>query len=354
MIHAFCAGLVLLFAITGLAASPKALKKRDLSSFEIQQFQKQNRAVRLKSMISIPKPVPAPERPYSELEPAGYLFFSSALNFDSKVAKQVLAKNLPPDVTLVIFVGTGASKEAVIKSYRGVIEESRIKVVELPNAAAGFWARDGLPIPIWGQNQKMDLVDAKYYHRFEPDQEVSQWFESTLYNHDYYFEGGNFVTNELGDCLTIDNRLSKEIPDSIFYELYGCKKLLRFPHRKGIGHADESMKFLDAATVLTDDDLYAQTLTDAGYKVLRVPRPARKFETYVNSLLVNGTMYVPVFNQAQDQQVIKLYQDAGFKVVPIETISLSNDGNGSLHCITMTYPKVPFDSLLKSFGGREL
>lgn len=295
-----------------------------------------------------------PDRPFTELESAGYLFFSANTNYNSKIAKQTMAKNLPADVTLVIFTEPGSSAARIQRDYQGVIEPERLKIVEIDDASDGFWARDGLPIPIWDQDRKMDLVGARYYHGFEPDETVREWFGSRLTEHRYFFEGGNFVTNDRGDCLTIDNDLSSEIPDDVFRDTYGCKKLLRFPHEKGIGHADESLKFVNSDTVITDSANYEKTLVQNGFKVIRVPRPQRKYETYVNSLLVNGTIYVPVFNQRTDDQALQVYRDAGFTVVPIETISLANNGLGSLHCITMTYPKVPFEALLKGLGGREL
>ena len=55
-----------------------------------------------------------------------------------------------------------------------------------------------------------------------------------------------------------------------------------------------------------------------------------------------------------DAEVVAAYKQAGFKTVPIDTSVLSNDGDGSLHCITMTYPKVPFADLLQRLGVSEL
>lgn len=346
--------LSLLFvSVTGIAATAQ-IPKKSLNPDQVQKIQQHQRSVTQNAKSWAGSPKGDALRPFSELEEAGYLFFSSDLNYDSKEAKRLMAKNLPPDVQLVIFTSPGSSKARIVNAYKGVIDPSRLKVVEIDDASDGFWTRDGFPVPVWNQDHEMDLVDARYFHGFEPDRVVSDWFASSLRRNSYYFEGGNFVTNDLGDCLTIDNDLSSDIPDSMFVENYGCKKLLRFPHEKGIGHADESMKFLNSTTVITDSANYERTLKAAGYTVVRVPRPNRKYETYINSLLVNGTIYVPIFNQANDDKALQAYRDAGLKVVPIETISLANNGMGSIHCITMTYPKVPFEVLQKRFKLREL
>ena len=44
----------------------------------------------------------------------------------------------------------------------------------------------------------------------------------------------------------------------------------------------------------------------------------------------------------------------GLKAAGGDSVSLSNTGQGSVHCITMTYPKVPMADLLKSMGAKEI
>jgi len=63
-------------------------------------------------------------------------------------------------------------------------------------------------------------------------------------------------------------------------------------------------------------------------------------ETYANSLLINGTLFLPIFEQPNDKEAIRIYENLGLKVIPIETKKLSNQGSGSIHCITMTYPQL--------------
>ena len=264
-----------------------------------------------------------------------------------------MARNLPAGVTLVIFTETGDDVEAIKKEYKGLIEPARLKVVEIEDTGRGFWARDGLPIPVWSEDKTMELVDARYYHGFEPDDIMGGWFKSPVRKHNYFFEGGNFMTNDEGACVMVNNDRAISIPDSLFTQTYGCKKLIRLPFEKGIGHVDESVRFLTSKIVLTDSASYAQRLRQEGFDARMLPRPKYEYETYVNALLVNGTVFVPVYNERNQQEALDVYRAAGMNVVPIETSSLSNNGLGSIHCITMTYPKVPFQQLLSMVGGRE-
>jgi agmatine/peptidylarginine deiminase len=89
-------------------------------------------------------------------------------------------------------------------------------------------------------------------------------------------------------------------------------------------------------------------------KVIKVPRPEQPYETYVNSLYVNGTLFLPTFQESGDTEAVALYESFGYKVISLDSKELSNQGLGSIHCITMAYPPVPFNELLANVGGREV
>lgn len=301
-------------------------------------------------------------RAFAEYESAGYLIFSSTFAFDSKQAKLEMARNLPEGVKLVVYTGSTSTLAAqeLKDLFSQVLHKDRIFVVYMPDADRGFWARDGVPVPVIrhpkiGGDEFLSLVNARYYHRFEPDAEFGELFSSELTDHEYYYEGGNFMANDKNQCLVINTKATAKVPDSVLEEHYGCKDLTRLPHVKGIGHADESVKFIDTNTVLTDEESYVPTLESKGFKVVRLPRPDRKYETYVNSLIVNGVVYVPIFNEFYDEEALQVYRDLGFKkVIGLDSVQLSNTGLGSLHCITMTYPEGPINRVLHSIGGQLL
>lgn len=295
--------------------------------------------------------------PYAEFEEAGYLVFSD--DYFSGMARHIkiaLAENLPEDVTLVIFTDSNSKSyhQKLINEYTQYVAADKFKVLKVENRGNYFWARDGLPVPTWNNvssQPTLGMVDAKYYHNFEGDKGVSEAFGADLVEFGYYFEGGNFIVNTRGDCLIVNRvrppSITGNIPDQAFITSYGCKRLIRLPWLKGIGHADEVVKFMTDDLVFTDTHEYVETLEQAGFEVRMLPEPDYKYETYINSLQVNDIIYVPTFGESGDQPAIKAYADLGLTVVPINTRDLATRGQGGIHCITMTYPPGPFHEVVR-------
>ena len=97
-----------------------------------------------------------------------------------------------------------------------------------------------------------------------------------------------------------------------------------------------------------DFDAYAKTLTDKGYKVIRMPHhePAANGDPYItyNNCLMerfkreDGTevkrVFLPQYNQpALDQAATQIWQKEGFQVVPMQLDHLSSSW-GALRCIS--------------------
>lgn len=299
-------------------------------------------------------------QPFAEYNDVGYVIFNDLDHYNTLSVKKEIAKNLPEGITLVIFTGSKDKKyrRELVDIFSQQIDRNRLRIVYLPNGDNGFWARDGIPVPTWNLTdsggKEFAVVDAKYYKSFEADQEVSKLFGAKHIQHDYYHEGGNFLANNQGECLIVDNDRAIKISDQVFKDKYGCQKTIRFPHTKGIGHIDETVKLINDHLAITDDQEYAQILQRNGFTVQMVPRPFKEYETYVNSLYVNGTLFLPVFSESGDAEAIRLYKSFGYKVIPLDSRSLSNDGLGSIHCITMAYPPVAFNELLAKVGGTEV
>lgn len=326
------------------------------------------------------------QRPVAEYEDTGYLVFFSETEFNSADVKAKLIQNLPKDVTAIIYTDSNdqTDLEALYRFYSDMAPyKDQIKVIHIPNTPkldtftdedgrevteeyypTGFWSRDTIPVPVVqlasgtpvrALAEKFTVVDAKYYHEYEPDKYIAEYFNAALLSHNYYFEGGNFMVNSKGDCIVINTDEVEIIPNSIFSKTYGCKNLMRMPYVKGIGHADESFKFISDTHVLTDHPKYKSLLEAKGFKVTMLPRPKRDYETYVNSLIINGTVWVPVYQQSTDQKALDVYKSLGLNVVAADSSILSNEGAGSIHCITMTYPRTTdFNELLESFGAEDV
>jgi hypothetical protein len=279
-------------------------------------------------------------RPYAEYEYGKYIIFSSDnVVSDASRVKNTILENLPKGVQVLIF-DYGYGDSAQYKKY----VNSGVAKVKNVGSYNGFWARDGVPVPVYVGAEDKEvpaLVDAKYGHGFEADTVFAQLFGVNLVKHEYYFEGGNFLADRKGRCFMVNARHATQMPDSIYTQFYGCKELHRLPFIAGIGHVDERVKIVSDQFVITDVSEYVGLFKELGFEVVLLPRGQMEFETYVNSLMVNGVIYLPVFQNAKDQEVIAAYEKLGFKVFPIEVDELPNRGMGSIHCITMLYPEMP-------------
>lgn len=293
------------------------------------------------------------QRPFSELEKTGYLLFHSDTYYGTSVIKDALASNLPSGVKLIVYTDDSSLVSSLRSHYEPLAGKSNVEVLGLKYRASdrAIWARDNTPIPVllsepsnsgfsWG------AVDAVYYGSDEPDLALANFFHIDLDKNPYQFEGGNFVTDPKGNCIIVNKRPTAEIPDSIFTGTYGCKKVVRLKHVSGIGHADERVKFINDSTVLTDTQSYVPQLSALGYEVRLLPTPfGGRYRTYVNSLSIDDKIFVPIFDEENDDEALAVYRSFGLEVIPLNTEDISDNGNGSIHCITMTYPRMDFSKL---------
>ncbi|HCC48872.1 MAG TPA: hypothetical protein DEQ38_12260 [Elusimicrobia bacterium] len=295
-------------------------------------------------------------RPYADYETPGYLIMSADFVFNSRQAKLLMASKLPAGATLVIFTeyNDSGTKENILRTFETVVPRSRIKVIALPRASRGFWARDGIPVPAMDKGGNLVVVDAVYGHGFEPDAEIARMFGAGLEKHQYYFEGGNYMANHAGDCIMVNHGAHVQIPDSVFTGQYGCRQMIRLPFVDGIGHIDEHVRFISEKVLVTDLPQYKDVLQGKGFTVHMLPKPSGPYETYVNSLIMNDNVIVPVFGRSTDAQALAVYERLGLKASGADSKALSNQGQGSVHCITMTYPPVPAADLMKALGAKEL
>lgn len=302
--------------------------------------------------------------PFYEWDKTGYIVMSDD-DFYGIAAemKRTIAENLPADVTLIVYTQSSSKSyhKQLENTYSQYLPKEQLKILQVPVSGSNdFWSRDNTPVPVWIDG-KAALVDAKYYYNFEPDTFFQKLFGLDLQGHNYFYEGGNFMANSRGDCLVVNRKKAYPggvsdtgaIPDSIFKTKYGCKTLNRFKHLKGIGHADEVVKFMTDDIVLTDTKEYVDSLKKAGFTVYLLPEPDYAYETYINSLIVNDVLYVPIFGESNDQKAIDIYKslNLGYKIVTINSRELSTQGQGSIHCITMNYPPVPMSLIVKDLNA---
>ncbi len=292
-------------------------------------------------------------RPWAEYEKAGWLVTGVIGGFNSLPIKHQLIDHTPEDVNILLYAQYHVDRRLAQTYYGRHIASGRVQVVDFMLVGEGFWTRDVMPIPVvlqGPQSNRFGLVGAKHSLYYEPDQMVAEYFEVPLVEHQIEFEGGNFTASHLGDCLIVDAFREQQISDAHFEHYYGCTRVIRFPHLKDIGHIDERVKLVDGRLALTDTVSYQQILEDYGYEVKMVPALKEPYRNYLNSTILNGTVFVPTFgNQATDETALQIYRSTGrfTKVIPVPSEDLVDEGTGGIHCITASFPPTPWLSFPK-------
>jgi agmatine/peptidylarginine deiminase len=349
--------IFLLLSLFSISYGDVKIPVHNMSDAELKRARIHNK-IELRKFRSRSTPLAIePLRPVAEYEEAGYLIFDAIMvGKDAENIKLELIKNLPKTVTAVILIGEEfKDKEKVKKDltakYEKLIDKERLKFVEI-KVKTGYWERDVLPVPIWmgdAKAPKFGVVDAQYFRHYEPDAEVAKHFNAIHVKHSFTYEGGNFLSDSKGNCVTVKGR---SLEEDVYKKYYGCKTITYLPHSSGIGHVDEVVKFISDGVVVTDTESYRSTLEKLGYKVYMLPK-LPGYRTYVNSLIVNKTVYVPLYDyEKENKEALETYKSLGFSVFGANSEDLSQEYLGSIHCSTMTYPPVKFEALVSYLHER--
>ena len=252
-------------------------------------------------------------------------------------------------------------------------------------ASNDSWARDHGPITVF-QDNKPVLLDftfngwggkypAQLDNRITYELHRADAFGNTaLQQVQFILEGGSIETDGLGTILTTTSCLlskhrnhdmdRQDIEQVLADKLYAGRILwLEHGMLEGDdtdGHVDTLVRFIDPGTLVYNhapgneslERLYGelqQLRQNNGkpYRLVPLPLPdirddsgRRLPATYVNFLVINGAVLVPVYAVDSDQEVIeifmKLFTDR--KIIGIDCRPLINQ-YGSLHCATMNLPE---------------
>ncbi|MCX7833024.1 MAG: agmatine deiminase family protein [Ignavibacteria bacterium] len=281
------------------------------------------------------------------------------------------------DECLVLIVCSDSNS---VKSY---LTSNGVPLVNLRFLYASFnsvWCRDYGAWTIYTNNiDSMRMIDW-VYNRPRPQDDLIPVYVANYFNvllHQMTQEpnrivatGGNFMVDGHGIAFSSKlilnenpNKTEAEI-DTMFRKYMGIKtyiKMNTLPY-DGIHHIDMHMKLLDEETLLVgqypvgvadgpqiDSNLrYVttnfQTCFNRPWKVVRIPMPPNSngqyppnsyYFTYTNSLIVNKTVIVPIYNFPQDTTALRIYREAmpGYRVVGINSNSII-PASGAIHCIS--------------------
>ncbi len=201
---------------------------------------------------------------------------------------------------------------------------------------------------------------------------------TTIAPNDLVHTGGNHMTDGLGTAFSSKLILTENAGkhpnisikteaniDSIMKNFMGIERYIKFDTLlyDEIHHVDMHMKLLDEETLLVGEYptgiadgpqieaniqyLKNNFLTPFGspYRIKRVLMPPDQFDrypdaygyyrTYTNSVFVNKTILVPIYEEQYDTIALRIWREAmpGYKVVGIDCNSII-PARGALHCIT--------------------
>lgn len=202
-------------------------------------------------------------------------------------------------------------------------------------------------------------------------------YETTDAPYDLVNTGGNFMVDGFGTAFSSEliieendgtgygtSNHSEAAIDGILEDFMGIERYIKMPTLPydGIHHIDMHMKLLDEETLLVGE--YPSGVADGpqiesnlsyvlnnfnsvfgtDYKVIRIPMPPEggyypdtwgDYRTYTNSVFVNNTVLVPIYEEQWDTTALRIYREAlpGYKIVGIDCNEIIT-ASGAIHCIT--------------------
>lgn len=294
-------------------------------------------------------------RPFSEFEKTGFVAISDSSDYELPQVRLAIARGLPKDAQMIVYVESTANVASLKATYEPLLGPGRLKFVLTPldqndSGADPDWARDASPFPVYLKSAAgasapaFGLVASIYPQDYDPNGPVDAALGLPMIQTNVYFRGGNLLFDERGNCFAenVNEVADLKDPVGLLTSYFGCTTVTLLDQSGGIGDIDERLKFLGNNVALTDDDGYAAILSSKGYEVRRIPRPDSDAETYMNTLLVNGTIFVPQMGNPMDADALQAYAKLGLTPVGVYTKKLAHDGDGNIHCVTMNYPPGAF------------
>ncbi|MEM8528753.1 MAG: agmatine deiminase family protein [Bacteroidota bacterium] len=275
-----------------------------------------------------------------------------------------------------------------VEQYLSHLPQAQLILVEIPSNDT--WVRDHGGITIL-ENGKPVILDFQFNAwglKFAADQDnlitkrlhEKETFNTGLRTIGLVLEGGSIESDGKGTllttsaCLLSPNRnpyLSQAEIENQLKSLFGLERVLWLHHGHLEGddtdaHIDTLARFCDEKTIAyvqcknEADSHYAalkamekelqqfKTLQGEPYQLIPLPMTdpihdsngQRLPATYANFLIINDAVLVPTYGIRQDEVALQILKDVfkDRKIIGINCRALIEQ-HGSLHCISMQYPK---------------
>ena len=234
-----------------------------------------------------------------------------------------------------------------------------------------IWIRDYGPWFMRQQDNTEGIVDF-IYNRPRPLDDTIPWrigqaWAIPVYGSPLEHPGGNFMVDGLGTGFA-SNLIYQENPsmtpaqiESLMLAYNGLEQFIVLPriNIEYTGHIDLWTKILNDTLVMVGEyapghpnynilndnaDSISRCKNREGfpYRIARIPLPWSLSDappSYLNSLIVNNKVLVPLYNQLEDDTALFIYQQLlpDNQIIGINCSAMSTWG-GAIHCITMQVP----------------
>lgn len=309
----------------------------------------------------------------AEFEPLRGVFVTWIYGSYNAIFRQIVAE--AAEVSKVYIIAGSASEQNSITGYLQSYS------VPLDSITFYVWPRDAIWIRDYGpwfmrQHDNAEGIVDFIYNRPRPLDDTIPWrigasWSVPVYGSPLRHAGGNFMTDGLGTGFA-STLIYQENPsytaaqiDSLMLAYSGLEQfiVLNRINTEYTGHIDLWTKILNDTLVMVGEyaaghqnhallnahaDSIARCKNREGfpYQIVRIPMPwsmSSAPPSYLNSLFVNNKVLVPLWNQAEDDTALFIYQQAlpGHEIVGINCSAMGGSG-GAIHCITMQAPSAQY------------
>jgi len=280
----------------------------------------------------------------------------------------------------VYIITTNAGSVANTLTNAGVPLDN-VEFVDWPSNSV--WIRDYGPWAVYENDVEQLAISDFIYNRPRPSDNmvpsrVAELFDLPYYAaieapYDWVHTGGNnlvdgYKTGYSSKITLVENPTKTE--EEINYignRLFGYEQYIKFEELPfdAISHLDMHMRFIDEETVIVGE--YPEGVADGPqiqenieyllnnhqtsfgnpYHIIRIPMPPAAdgrypdqgghYRTFTNSIFLNGTILVPIYEEQYDTVGLRIYRESlpGYNVVGIDCNAMIGSF-GALHCITKT------------------
>ncbi|MCB9287395.1 MAG: agmatine deiminase family protein [Lewinellaceae bacterium] len=323
-----------------------------------------------------PEPPPAPVRTMAEWEEIQAIAISWTQQYANILIE--IVRHSAPECTVIIIASNAGSVSSQLQNAGVPLDN--VEIINAPYNSV--WIRDYGPWSVYHNDvDSLMIVDWIYNRPWRPQDDLIPTvlaehfnlpiYEATIAPYDWIHTGGNNLRDGMGTNFSSElvleenpGKTEAEI-DAIAQAYLGASRYVKFPNLPYdlIHHIDMHMRFIDEETVIIGaypegvadgpqieeniEYLVNEVPTAFGntFNVIRMPMPPDAtgrypdnngdYRTYTNSIFVNKTILVPVYEERYDTTALRIYREAlpGYNVVGIDCNAII-PAYGAIHCIT--------------------